>query len=139
GRRSTDDGLTFVGLPDPRTSRYGQGIRPASPRAQNRLVTKQGRQVGNIACRSDGPVVAVLHDPSAGQAAITNGCGKVTVALDGHTHLQIGPTQIPAAEGTTAYRFVGGSTGGAPGEGAVERNFASRLTVGPLNHDASIN
>jgi hypothetical protein len=38
-----------------------------------------------------------------------------------------------------AERFVGGSTGGAPGEGAVERSFASRLTVGPLNHDASVN
>jgi hypothetical protein len=135
----TENGLTFVGLPDPRTSRYGQGIRPASKQAQRRLLTRQGRQVGHVACRSDTPVVAVLHDPIAGQAAIANGCGKVTVALDGHTHRQMGPTQIPDATGNAAYRFVGGSTGGAPGEGAVEHSFATRLTVGPLNHNASIN
>jgi hypothetical protein len=34
---------------------------------------------------------------------------------------------------------VGGSSGGAPNENSVERTFASALTVGPLNHDATVN
>ena len=138
GMPVTEDGLTFVGLHDPRTSRYGQGIRPASPDAQNRLLVAQGRKAGRVACNVKGPVVAVLHDPTAGREAIASGCGKVTVALDGHTHNQRGPTGISAG-GSTAYQFTGGSTGGAPGEDAVERSFASSLTVGPLNHSASIN
>jgi predicted MPP superfamily phosphohydrolase len=132
------DGLTFIGLPDPRSSRYGQGIRPASKVAQDRLLVAQGRKAGLLACNLKGPVVAVLHDPLAGQEAIATGCGRVTVALDGHTHNQGGPTKTDAG-GTTAYRFTGGSTGGAPGEYAVERSFASSLTVGPLNYPASIN
>jgi hypothetical protein len=103
-----------------------------------RLLRAQGRATGRIACATRGPVIAVLHDPVAGAEAVRTGCGKVTLALDGHTHKQIGPTPLSAGD-LTAYQFVGGSTGGAPGEGAVERTFASRLTVGPLNHDASIN
>jgi hypothetical protein len=82
----------------------------------------------------------VLHDPLAGQAAIQHGCGRVTLALDGHTHKQAGPTAVPEPEGGgTAYQFTGASSGGAPTESAVERTFASRLTVGPLNHDARVN
>jgi predicted MPP superfamily phosphohydrolase len=139
GNLVTADGLTFVGIHDPRTSRYGQGIRPTSISAQLRLLTAQGRAAGRIACATNGPIIAVLHDPVAGQTAIRDGCGRVTLALDGHTHKQAGPVAVPATDGRTAFQFVGGSTGGAPGEGAIERTFASRLTVGPLNHDASIN
>jgi hypothetical protein len=134
GQVVTADGLRFVGLPDPRTSRYGQGIEPASSAAAKQLLTEQGGAAGQVACQAGGPVIAVLHDPLAGQQAIRNGCGAVTIALDGHTHRQIGPTAVGSGE-----QFVGASTGGAPGESVVVRTFASRLTVGPLNHDASIN
>ena len=138
GTPVTVDGLTFAGLPDPRSSRYGQGIQPASETERHRLLVRVGRETGRIACNADGPVVVVLHDPIAGNAALQNGCGRATLALDGHTHLQIGPTPVALpATGAIGYQFVGGSTGGAPGEGAVERTFASRLTVGPLNHRAS--
>jgi hypothetical protein len=130
----TAGGLRFVGLPDPRTSRYGEGIQPSSPSVQQRLVTEQGRAAGEAACAAGGPVIAVLHDPLAGREAIRDGCGAVTLALDGHTHHQAGPDRIDAAE-----QFVGASTGGAPSEGVIERTFASRLTVGPLNHDATVN
>lgn len=132
-------GLTFIGIHDPRRSRYGQGIVPSALPAQFRLLRIQGDAAGKLACQATAPVIAVLHDPRAGAAAIRTGCHKVTLALDGHTHLQIGPTRIGTAHGVIAYRFVGGSTGGAPGEGTVERSFASQLTVGPLNHDASMN
>jgi hypothetical protein len=130
----TAEGVRFVGLPDPRTSRYGEGIQPSSARAQQRLLTRQGQAAGKSACAAGGPVIAVLHDPLAGREAIRNGCGAITIALDGHTHRQAGPDPIDAGE-----QFVGASTGGAPGEDAIERTFASRLTVGPLNHDATIN
>lgn len=138
GSLVTADGLTFIGIPDPRTSRYGEGIKPASAQVRRELVLAQGERAGAEACASKDPVIAVLHDPRAGQEALQNGCGKVTLALDGHTHRTAGPTAIVTSTGV-GFQFVGGSTGGAPGEGAVERTFASRLTVGPLNHDASIN
>jgi hypothetical protein len=133
-------GLQFIGLPDPRTSRYGQGIVPSDPSEQDALLEEQGTAAGALACVASAPLIAVLHDPRAGQAAIQHGCGHITLALDGHTHKQGGPTAVPEPEGGgTAYQFTGASSGGAPGEGSVERTFASQLTVGPLNHDATIN
>ena len=134
----TTEGLHLIGVPDPRTSRYGQGIRPASPDAQHALVVEQGRRVARSACAQQAPVIAVLHDPTAGAEALSQGCGKVTLALDGHTHAQDGPTRFDLPDGQTGYRFVGASSGGAPSETSVVRTFASQLTVGPLNHDASV-
>ncbi len=132
-------GLTFAGLPDPRSSRYGQGIKPESAAERARLLAEQGQRTGQLACQADGPVIVVLHDPLAGDAALQSGCGRAVTALDGHTHKQAGPNAIPLPNGAAGYQFVGGSSGGAPGEGAVELTFASRLTVGPLNHNASLN
>ena len=129
-------GLRFVGSPDPRTSRYGQGIVPADRGAQDKLLTDQGEALGRAACSSTAPVIAVAHDPLAGATALRSGCGHVTLALDGHTHAEGEPTAVATADGTTGYQFTGGSAGGAPGETAVERSFATSLTVGPLNHDA---
>ena len=132
-------GLTFLGLPDPRTSRYGQGIRPADPELQARLLSGTGEQVGNDACHADRPVIVVLHDPRAGATALQQGCGNAVLALDGHTHEQDGPNAIALPDGSTGYTYTGASTGGAPTDKTIEHSFASSLTVGPLNHDASIN
>ena len=132
-------GLRFIGSPDPRTSRYGQGIVPADRGAQDTLLTEQGTALGKRACTSDAPVIAVAHDPLAGTTALRTGCGHVTLALDGHTHAEGTVTAVDTADGTTGYQFTGGSAGGAPGESAVERTFASSVTVGPLNHDAWVN
>lgn len=133
------DGLHFLGLPDPRTSRYGQGIVPPEPAAQEQLLQQQGTTIGRTACALPGPIIAVVHDPLGGTTALQHGCGHITLTLDGHTHQRSGPNAIPLPDGRVGYQFTGGSTGGAPGEGAIERTFASRLTVGPLNHDASVN
>jgi len=138
GSPVTTDGLTFLGSPDPRTSRYGQGIRPSSNSAQRALVTAQGSAVGKTACGLKWPVIAVLHDPLAGLQALQDGCGHVTLALDGHTHVQAGPDAHALANGLVGYHFVGGSAGGAPNEHSIEKTFAARLTVGPLNHDAFV-
>jgi hypothetical protein len=134
----TVDGLHFLGSPDPRSSRYGEGIQPASVAVQLQLVDAQGRAAGKTACASANPVIAILHDPTAGAAALDSGCGKVTLALDGHTHAQSGPNAVPLPNGQAGYQFVGASAGGAPGEKSLERSFASRLTVGPLNHAATV-
>jgi hypothetical protein len=132
------DGLNFLGLPDPRTSRYGDGIQPSSADAQRALVGEQARAVANTACAADGPIIAVLHDPRAGYDALAQGCGKVTLALTGHTHTQSGPNPVTLLDGTTGYQFTGASSGGAPSEHSIATTFASRLTVGPLNHDAAV-
>lgn len=134
----TVDGMRFVGLPDPRTSRYGEGIIPASDAAQERVVTVQGAQTGALACDGQAPMIAVLHDPRAGREAIRSGCGKIALALDGHTHRQEGPNDVASDDGTLGKQFTGGSAGGAPGQEAVDRTFAASLTVGPLNHNAYV-
>ena len=133
------DGLQFIGSPDPRTSRYGQGIVPASREAQDALLAKQAKAIAHTACIATGSIIAVLHDPLAGREAMASGCGHIALALDGHLHRQIGPVRVPLSDGRTGYQFVGASSGGAPGENVVDRSFASQLTVGPLNHDAVVN
>ena len=107
------DGLTFVGPPDPRTSRYGQGIVP-SARLRRQARRGAGTAVGELACTAPAPVIAVLHGPLAGATALQHGCGKITLALDGHTHEQAGPTADPAAGRDDRHQFVGGVSGGAP-------------------------
>jgi hypothetical protein len=140
GQTETAHGITFIGSPDPRTSRYGQGIDPPSQAAQDALVSRQGREIGAAACASkQASLIAVLHDPLAGRTALQYGCGKIVLALDGHTHTQDGPNPLALPDGGTGYQFTSGSTGGAPRGNAVESSFASRLTVGPLNHDAFLN
>jgi predicted phosphodiesterase len=138
GELVTTDGLTFAGYPDPRSSRYGTGIQPGSGTLRAALLREQAAKTGKLACTSDKPVVVVLHDPAAGRDALVDGCGKAVLALDGHTHRQAGPTPVPLPVGV-GYQFVGASSGGAPTETSVERTFASQLTVGPLNHDATVN
>jgi hypothetical protein len=139
GKPVSVDGVTFAGQPDPRTSRYGQGIRPSSPVVRERLLADEGEQIGALACDSDRPLVVVLHDRSAGLTALQNGCGNATLALSGHTHRQFGPEMVPLPDGSTGYAFGSASTGGAPTDRTIEHSFASSLTVGPLNHEASIN
>ena len=136
GKVTTVHGLRFVGVPDPRTSRYGQGIVPSSNAEQAALLTAQGETAARTACDAGGTMIAVLHDPLAGRTALEHGCGNVVLALDGHTHKQSDPTPVDLPDSATGYQLTGGSTGGAPTESQVESTFASRLTVGPLNHDA---
>jgi hypothetical protein len=139
GKPVTANGLTFVGLPDPRTSRYGEGLRPAGAAVQSQLVAGQGASAGSAACTNDGPAIVVLHDPRAGEKALQSGCSNAVLALDGHTHRQSGPTPLTLADGSTGYLLTGASAGGAPPDRTIEHGFASKLTVGPLNHDATIN
>jgi hypothetical protein len=135
----TEDDIHFLGEPDPRTSRYGEGLRPSAEAAQTTLLVAQGKRIGEIACKGDKPVVAVLHDMRAGAAAIQNGCGKILLALDGHTHAETGPTSIALPTGQTARQFTGGSAGGAPNETeASEANPFEHLTIGKLEHNAHV-
>jgi hypothetical protein len=131
--------LHFIGSPDPRTSRYGQGIEPASSADQAALLEAQAARIARAACAQDEPLIIVLHDPRAGRQALENGCGKAVLALDGHTHVQRGPDPVPLTDTSVGHQFVGGSSGGAPTENSIERSFASALTVGPLNHEATVN
>jgi hypothetical protein len=139
GKVVTVNGLHFLGSPDPRSSRYGEGIQPSSPASQRDVLSAQAVQIGNAACAQQDSVILVMHDPAAGNAALRSGCGKAVLALDGHTHMQAGPDDVPLSDGSIGNQFVGASTGGAPTEHSIERTFASALTVGPLHHDATVN
>lgn len=132
------DGVRFVGSPDPRTSRYGEGIRPASAEDQQRVLREQTAELAKTACDSSGPLVVVAHDPSVGTGVLRDGCGRATLALDGHTHTQAGPVAVPLPDGETGSQFTGASGGGAPSEASIDRTFASSLTVGPLHNDAHV-
>jgi hypothetical protein len=137
---ATINGITFVGNSDQRASRYGTGMFPSNSDAQIKLTTSQGKEAAKIACDSDLKIVAILHDPNAGRTALENGCGNITLALDGHAHVQSGPTSIDLPNGTRGYQFTTASSGGAPGEEmASTASPLSELTVGPLNHPAGIN
>jgi hypothetical protein len=139
GKIVEHDGLQFLGSPDPRTSRYGEGIVPPSRAAQDAVLAKQAKAIAETACDATGSIIVVLHGPLAGRDAMRSGCGHITIALDGHLHRQVGPTPIPLQDGATGYQFVGASSGGAPGEGVIDQSFAAQLTVGPLHHDAVVN
>lgn len=139
GKIVEHDGLQFLGSPDPRRSRYGEGIEPSDRAMQDAVLARQAKAIAKTACEGTGSIIAVLHDPLAGTDAMRSGCGHITLALDGHLHKQIGPTAIPLTGGGTGYQFVGASSGGAPGENVVDSSFASQLTVGPLQHDAVVN
>jgi hypothetical protein len=133
----TQDGINFIGEADPRTSRYGQGLRPSSEAAQTKLLLAQGKRIGAIACKAKKPVIAILHDKRAGDAALANGCGYVRAALDGHTHVEAGPVTSILPDGSIGEQFTGGSAGGAPNEQeADEANPFQHLTVGKLEHNA---
>ena len=75
----------------------------------------------------------------AGRDALANGCGKAVLALDGHTHRQAGPTPVPLPAGSPATSSSGRRAAARRPRPRVERTFASQLTVGPLNHDATVN
>lgn len=139
GKAISVNGLRFIGSADPRASRYGATIQPSAPAAQGAVVTAQGAAIGRAACAASAPLIAVLHDPQAGFVALEHGCGHIRLALDGHMHRQAGPIAQVLSDGTTGYRFSGASTGGAPNDADIERNFASKLTVGPLQHAATVN
>lgn len=133
-------GLTFIGEQDPRASRYGHGMEPSSPEAQTQLLHEQAKHIGELACKSNKKLIAVLHDPAAGQEAMRNGCGNILIALDGHTHQQSGPNVVDIPTGLTGYQFTGASSGGAPN--GVENgniNPMSHLTIGKLEHPATVN
>ncbi|MGH8861680.1 MAG: metallophosphoesterase family protein, partial [Jatrophihabitantaceae bacterium] len=135
----TVGGLTFLGSPDPRSSRYGQGMRPAQSSVQHALLEAQATAIGSRACKAGAPIIVVLHDPAAGKEAMQRGCGNVTIDLGGHTHIQNGPNPVPLPNGGTGYQFIGASAGGAPSGSTTDRSLASQVTVGPLRNTATVN
>lgn len=135
----TVGGLTFLGSPDPRSSRYGQGMRPVQASVQHAQLEAQATAIGSRACKDGAPIIVVLHDPAAGKEAMQRGCGNVTIDLGGHTHIQDGPNPVPLPNGRIGYQFIGASAGGAPGGSSTDRSLASQITVGPLRNNATVN
>lgn len=139
--RIEDTDIGVIGSPDPRVSNIGVPLHLINP---NYTVEDQGRDIGEAACKAKKMVIAILHDPAAGQEAIKDGCGYILLALDGHTHTQAGPTPVdinlpnPGSQIRIGQQFTGGSAGGAPGPHEHDGNPLDDLTVGPLRHNAYI-
>jgi hypothetical protein len=135
----TIDGITFIGSPDPRTSHYGEKIRPSSTADQAAVLTKQARALAAVACKQKNNVVVLAHAPLVGRQVIQNGCNKAVTALDGHEHQESGPNTVTLQDGSTGYQYTGPSAGGASTkEETTDSNPLSQLTIGTLNHDAYV-
>ncbi|MGH3502764.1 MAG: metallophosphoesterase [Nocardioidaceae bacterium] len=107
---TTPDGITMLGVPDPRSSGLGtwrdvSGISLAD----------QGEELADTACASadDGERVSTLlvHDASLGAEALQRGC--VDLVLAGHLHTQVGPSSLTGENGHVGVSYTNGTTGGA--------------------------
>jgi len=139
GKIATVNGISFIGEHDPRQSYFGKEIQPSDVKVQDKLNTEQALALGAMACRSGLKLVLLLHDPDAGRMAVRNGCGNIMIALDGHQHVEHGPTSIDILGGASGYQFTGASAGGAPSVLTKETDgFLDDVTIGVLKHDASV-
>lgn len=115
GAPVTVSGLRILGAPDPRTSRYGQGLQPADGRAQQTLLGVQAYQLATAACQAraaGSPVdVSLVHDPQVAASIAGSGCG-VGLSVAGHTH-RLRPLAPLDAKDPAAQVLTEGSSGGA--------------------------
>ena len=109
--------LRLIGAADPRTSRYGEGIRPASIQSQNEALLQVGASIADQTCREKfmgTPVDIVLaHSLLMVQTALNADCGP-SLGVAGHTHQKVGPlVETGLASGISPVLLTEGSTGGA--------------------------
>jgi predicted MPP superfamily phosphohydrolase len=129
--------LSIVGAPDPRTSRYGQGMEPSDPVDQARVLDDEASNIQKVVQGqlADGKKVDIVmaHDTSVINKLLASDEG-IKFGLAGHTHVASGPTSLFGTVG--AYTLTEGSTGGAPSDG---ENDDKGLTVtGPLRNQATM-
>jgi predicted phosphodiesterase len=75
----------------------------------NRVVAQA---LADEVCAEDEAVdLTVVHEPVLGNEVAEQGCSEIVVA--GHMHDQVSPTPIVNTNGTTVYRMINGTTGGA--------------------------
>lgn len=103
-------GVRFLGADDPRDSGLGNWRdEPAVSFDERREeLTEQACQLHDAGQRV---AVLVLHDANMGRGALQQGC--VDLVIGGHTHVQTGPTVVPAEPGGYGYSYTNGTTGGA--------------------------
>src|SRR5665647_1387480 len=113
------DGVRILGDADPRTTRIGVGTTLVGDEDMTDLSSRLAR----TACDDpEGVDLLLVHDPSAGDDALAQGC--VPAQLSGHLHRRIGPSWL--GHGT---RYVSSSTAGAE---------LGASTIGPLNGIAEL-
>src|SRR5665811_1823620 len=113
------DGVRILGDADPRATRIGVGTTLVG----DEDVTDLSSRLAQTACDdAEGVDLLLVHDPSAGDDALAQGC--VPAQLSGHLHRRIGPAWL--GHGT---RYVSSSTAGAA---------LGATTIGPLNGIAEL-
>ncbi len=113
------DGVRILGDADPRATRVGVGTTLVG----DDDMTDLSSRLAQTACDDpDGVDLLLVHDPSAGDEALAQGC--VPAQLSGHLHRRIGPSWL--GHGT---RYVSSSTAGAK---------LGATTIGPLNGIAEL-
>ena len=113
------DGVRILGDADPRATRIGVGTTLVGDEDMTALSSR----LAQTACDdAEGVDLLLVHDPSAGDDALAQGC--VPAQLSGHLHRRIGPAWL--GHGT---RYVSSSTAGAA---------LGATTIGPLNGIAEL-
>ncbi len=104
------DGIRLLGAPDPRSSGLGSW-RTAVGITMDAL----GENLADTACASDedGKRISTLlvHDADLGTESLQRGC--VDLVLAGHLHVQVGPDQVTATNGSVGTTYTNGTSGGA--------------------------
>ncbi len=98
---------TLLGVDDPRSSGLG------SWRDETGLsFTEVGERLADAACDADERISTILvHDANLGREALARGCADLVVG--GHLHVEVGPTEVAAEDGSTGWSYTMGTTGGA--------------------------
>ena len=113
------DGVRILGDADPRATRIGVGTTLVG----DEDVADLSSRLAQTACDDpEGVDLLLVHDPSAGDDALAQGC--VPAQLSGHLHRRVGPSWL--GHGT---RYVSSSTSGAE---------LGATTIGPLTGTAEL-
>ena len=106
GEPAEVDQITFLGVPDPRTSGFGNGVVEGSVPFDD-----VAADLVETACGEPAVSTVLVHSPAVGLDTAESGC--VDLVLSGHLHRQVGPTVVRSGDVLTTTTYTNGTTGGA--------------------------
>lgn len=133
------NGMNILGIADPRTTDLFQPTKPTDAGAQTQILNGQADKAADMACHNHKQVdIAVLSDPATAQRMLSNACGKITLAVSGHSELaDTTATIINNPDGSQSYYFGTGSIGGQPLTIAKPESKPDKMTLGDLQNPVS--
>ena len=133
------NGINVLGMADPRKTDLFQSTLPPGAEAQTVVLNGQADKAADMACHSKKQVdIAVLPDPATARRMLSTACGKITLAVSGHSELaDTTATIINNPDGSQSYYFGTGSIGGQPLTIAKPESRQDKMTLGDLQNPAN--